>query len=165
MKKIPGDIIILLTCTKNHDHTLYCSWDIVHDGYNCYFSFWVTFCSFTLPLTLNSPKMKFFKKMKKEKRKHLEILFYTSVPKLMIICRTALKTWCMTDVIIFHFGLFFALLLLQQLKKSKFQKMRKTPGYVIILHVSQRWWLDDVWYQRYGTWQMDGWTDEQKKVA
>ena len=128
------------------------------------FHFGLLFALLPCPSPLTAPKWN-FQKMKKEKRKHLEILFYTSVPKLMIICRTALKTWCMTDVIIFHFGLFFALLLLQQLKKSKFQKMRKTPGYVIILHVSQRWWLDDVWYQRYGTWQMDGWTDEQKKVA
>ena len=31
MKKTPWDIIILHNCTKNHDHMLYCSWDIVHD--------------------------------------------------------------------------------------------------------------------------------------
>ena len=27
-KKTPGDIIILHKCTKNHDHMLYCFWDI-----------------------------------------------------------------------------------------------------------------------------------------
>ena len=40
MKKTPGDIIILHNCTKNHDHMLYCSWDMVRDGCNCCFSFW-----------------------------------------------------------------------------------------------------------------------------
>ena len=36
-KKIPGDII-LHKCSKNHDHRLYCSWDMAHDGCNYYFS-------------------------------------------------------------------------------------------------------------------------------
>ena len=39
MKKNPGDIIILHECTKNHDHLLYCSRDMTHDGCNCYFHF------------------------------------------------------------------------------------------------------------------------------
>ena len=39
MKKASGGVIILHMCTKNHDHMLHCSWDMVHDGCNCYFSF------------------------------------------------------------------------------------------------------------------------------
>ena len=39
MKKNPGDIIILHKCTKNHDHLLYCSRDMAHEGCNCYFHF------------------------------------------------------------------------------------------------------------------------------
>ena len=46
-KKMPGDIIILYKCTKNDDHTLYCSWDMLGDRFNCYFSFWAIFCPFT----------------------------------------------------------------------------------------------------------------------
>ena len=105
LKKTPGDIIILHKCAKNHDHMLYCSWDMVCDRCNCYFSFWAIFCPFT-PLT--AQKIKILKKWKK----HLEISsFYTSVPKIMIICYTVPEIWHMTDVIvIFHFGLFFALL-------------------------------------------------------
>ena len=61
-KKMPGDIITLYKCTKNHDHMLYCSWDIVSDRYNCYFSFWAIFCPFT-PIT--AQKMKISKKMEK----------------------------------------------------------------------------------------------------
>ena len=33
----------------------------------------------------------------------------TSVPKIMIMCYTVPVMWCMMDIIIFHFGLFFAL--------------------------------------------------------
>ena len=38
MKAIAGDIIILVKCIKNHDHMLFCSWDMAHDGCS-YFSF------------------------------------------------------------------------------------------------------------------------------
>ena len=57
--------------------------------------------------------------------------FYTSVPKIMIICNTVLDIWGMTDVIvIFHFGLFFALLPPKSPKNEneKKKKMKKTPG-------------------------------------
>ena len=40
--KTPGDIIILHKWTKNYDHMLYCSWDMVFNGCN-YFSFWLFF--------------------------------------------------------------------------------------------------------------------------
>ena len=46
MKKIPGGIITLHKCAKNHDHMLYGSWDMVHNGCKCYFSFWAIFCPF-----------------------------------------------------------------------------------------------------------------------
>ena len=117
MKKMPGDIILLHKCTKNHDHMLYYSWDIARDRCNCYVLFWAIFCLFTPPLPLppplqktkNSLKNENFKKMKKEK-KHLEISFYISVPKIMVISHTVPEIWCVTDLIIFHFGIFLALL-------------------------------------------------------
>ena len=55
-KKTPRDIIILHMSTKNHDHMLYCSLDMAHDGYNFYFSFWAIFCPFT-PLTAQKIKI------------------------------------------------------------------------------------------------------------
>ena len=67
MKKIPGHFIILHKCTKDHDHMLYCSWDMARDGCNCYFSFWPIFLPFYY---CNRPKIS---------------LFYTIVPKIMII--------------------------------------------------------------------------------
>ena len=162
MKKTPEDIITLHKCTKNHDHRLYCSWDMAHDGCNCYFSFWailfhftlltaqkmnisktwkkhmeissfytcvqkimitcytacvtdcyLSFWSFFCPfIPLTAQKMKIWKKWKRKKKKRLTITsFYTHIPKIMIICYTVPEIWCMTNVIvIFHFGLFFALL-------------------------------------------------------
>ena len=60
----------------------------------------------------------------------------------MIICYTVPKIWLVMDVIVFHFGTFFALLpppkiktsnINQQPKKSKLKK--KTPKDIIILHM------------------------------
>ena len=60
MKKTPADIIILQLCTKNHDHILYCSWNMACNRYNCLacnryncFSLWVIFLLF---YPANSPK-------------------------------------------------------------------------------------------------------------
>ena len=106
MKKTPGDIIILHMCTKNHDHMLYYSLDIACNGFNCHFSFWAIFCPFT-SLTAQKFKMK-----KKKEKKCLDISsFYNSVPKIMIICYIVAEIWHVTyAIVIFHFGLFFALL-------------------------------------------------------
>ena len=104
MKNNSGDIIILHKRTANYDQMMHGSWDMEHDRCNCYFSFWAVFCPFT-PLT--TQKIKILKKWKK----HLEISsFYICVPKIMIRWCTVPEIWCVTDVIIFHFGSFFALL-------------------------------------------------------
>ena len=52
---------ILHKCTKSHDHMLYCSLDMVHNGYHFYFLFWAIFCPFT---SVTAKKSK-FKKMTK----------------------------------------------------------------------------------------------------
>ena len=59
--KSAGDMIILHKCTKNHDHMLYCSWYMLYERCNCYFSFWAIFYLFT-PLT--AQKMKISKQWK-----------------------------------------------------------------------------------------------------
>ena len=74
---------------------------MAHNIFNCYFSFGAIFLPVYPP---NSPKNQNLEKMKKLQ----EILsFYDSVPKIMIICHTVPDIWCVTDVIIFHFGSFF----------------------------------------------------------
>ena len=123
----PEDIIILQMCTINDSYMMYGSWDNERDGQD-FLSFWTSFpllpsnnpknqkwrtkCLVTLDCFLpfyppNNPKNQNFEKLKKS----LDILsFYTSVPKIMIICYTVFKIWHVTDGIIFHFGPFFALL-------------------------------------------------------
>ena len=144
MKKMPGDIIILQWCSKNHDHILYCSLDMVRDTCN-YFSFWVIFCTFTL---LTAQKIK-IKKKKKKWKTLLEISsFHTSVSKIMIIWHTVPEIWCMTDVIvIFHYVLFFVLL--------------KMPGDIIILYMC----TTNHDQMMYGSWDMvcSRWMDGWKK--
>ena len=87
----------------NNSHMMYGSSDIECNRQNI-LSFWTIFCHFT-PLT--TQKIKILEKWKK----CLEISsIYNSVPKIMIICYTVPEIWCVTDVIIFYFGPFFALL-------------------------------------------------------
>ena len=73
MKKMPGDIIILHKCTKNHDPILYCSWGMARDRHNFYFSFWAIFCSFN-PLTTQKIKI-----LKKWKRNAWRYYYFTHV--------------------------------------------------------------------------------------
>ena len=127
--KTPGDIIIKHKWNKNHDHMLYCSWYMVRDRCNCYFSFRAVFCPL-VPIT--AQKIEISKKWKK----CLEISsFYKIASKIMIIVHTVPEIWHVTHVIIFHFGQFFALLSPSQSKKSKLKKINKTPGDIIILHM------------------------------
>ena len=77
-------------CTKNHDHMLYCCWDMARDRYN-YFSFWAIFWPFT---RLTAPKNQNSKKWDIR----LEISpFYKFVPKIMIRWCTVPEIWCATD--------------------------------------------------------------------
>ena len=149
MKKAPGDIIILHVCNKNYDQMIYGSWDMVHDRCDI-FSFWAIFCPFT-PLTPR--KIKILKKWKHI----LEISsFCLCVPKIMIRWCTVLEIWCMTDVIIFHFGPFFALLPPQQPKKSNFWKNeKKSCRYHYFTYVYQKLSSDDVRSLRHGARRTD----------
>ena len=82
---------------------LHYSGDMARDRCN-YFSFWAIFYSFT-PLTAQQIKIS------KNRKKPPEISsFYNSVSEIMIIYYTVPEIWCMTDIIIFHFGPLFVLL-------------------------------------------------------
>ena len=80
-------------------------------------------------------------------------LFYICALNIMIRWCTFPEIWCVTDVIIFHFGLCLAILPPEQPKKSKFWKKwkkNKTPGDVIILHMCSK--KSD--QKMYGSWNM-----------
>ena len=95
---------------------------VVCDGCNCYFSFWAIFCPFTA-LTDQKIKISKFQNIKKKRtleiswsyailfktkkktqnkqtnkqNKHLQISFYTCVPKTMIRSCTIPEIWFATD--------------------------------------------------------------------
>ena len=79
---------------KNHEHILYCSWDMACDRCNYYFSFWAIFCPFTPPPPTNNPKNQNFEKMKNMPGYHH---FTICVQKIMIRSYTVPEIWCMTD--------------------------------------------------------------------
>ena len=70
-EKTPGDIIILHSYTTNGNHMMYGSWDMECDRHN----FFVILDYFLPFFPLITQKIKILKKWKK---KHLEISFYTS---------------------------------------------------------------------------------------
>ena len=128
MKQIPVDIIILQNCTKNNDHILYCSWDMVRDGCNSYFSFWAIFCPFTL---LTCPKNEDFKEMKAMPGDIIILHKWTKNHDHMVYC-----SWDMVCDGCNCYFLFWAIFC--PFKKWKFQKMKKKkkmPGDIIILHI------------------------------
>ena len=117
IKQSPGDVIILHKCTKNYDHMVNCSWDMVCDRCNCCFSFWAIFCPFT-PLT--GQKIKFSKQWKKP----LEISsFYTHLPKIMIRWYT----------LFFILGYFLPFYPSNSPTNQNFKTMKKTLADIIIL--------------------------------
>ena len=99
----------------------------------------------------NNPKNQNFKKW----RKPLKISSsYTSVPKIMIICYTVPEIWCVTDIIIFHFGLFLPFYPLTA-QKIKISKNKKNPWrYHHFTQVYQKSWSYAILFLRHGMWWM-----------
>ena len=84
----------------------------------------------------------------------------------MIRWCTVPEIWCVTDeIVISHFGLLFALLPPNCPKNQNFEKMRKKPGDIIILHRCTKNYDQTM----YSSWDMlrdrrtDGQMDGQKK--
>ena len=136
-KKTSGDIIILHKCTKNLDYMLYCSWDMVCDRCNCCFSFWATFFPFT---PLAARKMKISIKWSK----NLEISsFYTSGPKIMIICYTVPEIW--------HLTLFFILGIFISLKNEWNENWMKLTAGISLVHTQDEIFLVEYTVQKEST--------------
>ena len=139
---------------------LYCSWGMVYDGCNCYFWFWAIFCR--PPLT--ALEMNFSKKMKNEKKKNTWRYHFTQVYQISWYAVLFLRYGAWQMKLFFILGYFLHFHPPNSLKNQNFKKIKKnTWRYHHFTHVSERWWLDDVWFLRYGTQQTDGWTDGWKK--
>ena len=145
-----------------HKLQSYDVWFLRYEGWRT--EFFVILDCF-LPFAPLTPwKIKILNKWKES----LEISsFYNSIPKIPIICYTAPEIWHMTifyyffyDVIIFHFGLFFAILPLKTAPKIKiFKKWKKHLEISLFYICFQKLWSDDVQFLRYGVWRTDGQTD------
>ena len=103
-KKTLGHIILLHICTINQDHMMYGSWDIKFNRQNFFVILGIFFKTPVTPWKMKISKMK----------KPLGLSsFYTSVPKIMIICYTVPEIWRMTDVVVIfilgYLGFFQAL--------------------------------------------------------
>ena len=65
------------------------------------------------------------------------------------------EIWSVTDRIFYDFGLFLPFYPSNNLKNQNFEKMKKTPGDNIILHMCTKmtiiWCM--VWFLRYGAWR------------
>ena len=111
------------------------------------------FFPFTPP---NHSKTENFKKMGKNSWRYEISSFYTSVPKIRVICYTVPEISCETGVIvIFHFGLFLALLPPNSPKNQNFKKMKKIAWrYHHFTQFYQKLWSYAILFLRYGTWQM-----------
>ena len=160
MKKIPGDIIILHKCIKDHDHMIYCSWDMAHDGCNCYFSFWAIFCPFT-PLTTR--KMKILKTYKKTPwdiiilykctQNHGHMLYY-SWDMARDRCKCSF----------FYFGLFLPFYAPNSSKNQNFKKMKEcleiSSFYTCVPKIMIRWrTVPEIWCAT------DGRTDGRTEIV
>ena len=155
---LSGDII-LHKCTKNHDHMLYCSWNMACDEYNCYFSFWAIFCPFS-PITVQ--KFKISKKRKNAWRYHHFAQVYEKSWSYGILF-LRYDVWCM-QLLFFILGYFlpfypekwkFAwkmkICLKNFLEKQKFQKTEKNAWrYHHFTQVYQKKWSYAILFLRYG---------------
>ena len=105
-------------------------------------------------LFLKNPKNQNFENMKKMPG---DIIILHKCTKIMIIWYTVPEIWRVTDlIVIFHFGLFFALF-------PFFQKNEKKAWrYHHITHVYQKLWLDGVRFLKNGAPWTDGRTEGKK---
>ena len=140
-KKIPEDIIIFQMYTINEHHMMYGSWDMECNRQN-FLSFWTVFCPFIL---LKTWKIKILKKWKNCQ----EILsFYTCIPQMKIIWCMVPVIWSVTDRIFLSFCTVVFLFnpLTTNPKNQNFEKMKKTLGDIMFLHMCT---IYDVWFLRY----------------
>ena len=138
MKKISGDTNIYHKCTKNHDHMLYCSWDMTCDRCDCYFSLW-TFFALSPP---TSPKNKNFKKMQKTPGDIVLLNYHHSVPKTVIICFTVDMMHDRSNFYFSFWAIFlpFILLTAQKIKISEWKNLQEiSQFYKCVPKIMIRW--------------------------
>ena len=127
-KKTPGDIITLHNCAKNHNHMMYGCWDTEWERQK-FLSFWVIFCPFTL---LTTWKIKILIKWKKYLRMSS---FYTCVPEIWIMMYPSSDCGVPQTGFFAPSGHFLLFYPTSNPENQYFEKMKKTPVDIILLHM------------------------------
>ena len=120
IKKTPGDIIILRLCTTNDDHMMYSSWDIKHNRQN-----FLSFRAIFALLPPKSPDDQNFEKMKKPG--DIITLHMSTINQN----HKMYDSWHMEHDI---FWTIFSPSPLNNSKNQNFEKIKKNPRDIIILH-------------------------------
>ena len=122
MKNTSEDIIILHLCTKNRNHMMFSSWDMMWDRQD-FLSLWVIFCPFTSPLKWSQKSI--FWQNEKKMPGDISLLHMCMINEDHMMYDSWNKR-CKTDRFFCHFGVFFVLSRPWQHGESKFQKIEKT---------------------------------------
>ena len=128
MTKASAEVIILHMCTKNHDHIMYASWDMECDRHNCHFE---PFFPFFAPLM---PKIKIWKKRKKKTYGDIIILHKCTINDNHMMY----GSWdmeCDRHNFFSFWTIFCPFTPPKNLENHNFEKTKKTPGDIIILHM------------------------------
>ena len=135
-KTMPGDIIVLKMCAINAIH------DVSFLKYGAQQRSFSVILDHFLPLPPNNLKNQ--NSVKKKKKSREISSFYTSVPKIMIICYTVPEIQHMMDVdFIFHFWLFFCFftpITAQKIKSLyKWKKCLEISFYTCVTKIKITW--------------------------
>ena len=126
--KTPQDIIILNICTINDNHIwLYSSWDMEHNR-QIFLSFWIVFCPFIDPENQN------FGKTKKKIPEDVIILQMCTISDSHMMY----GSWdmkCNRQNFLSFWTIFLPFYPPNNPKNQNFEKLTKTPGDIIILHM------------------------------
>ena len=142
LKKPLGDITILHMCPSNDNHMMYCSWDM-----ECNKQYFILGHFLPFYLTKNL-KNKFFSKIEKKQQEMSS--FYTCVPQMTIIWYMVPDIWSMTQFFVMaDYFLHFHPLTTRE--NQNFEKMKKTPWDIIILHMCN---INEN-HRAYGSWDME----------
>ena len=123
---MPGDLTIFNMCTIYEDHMMYGSWDIMCDRVFYHF---VLFFALLPP---NNPQNQNFDKMKKNPWRYHH--FTNTYHKLQSFDVWFLRYEVQQTELFVNFGHFLPFYPTNNPKNQNFEKMKKQPGDIIILH-------------------------------
>ena len=148
MKKFVGDIILLHMCTRNHNHTMYGSWDMAWDRHNFFviLSHFLPF--YHPPPILMIPKIKILKTKKMQKMPGDIILLCIHVYHKSTsydIWFLKYKVW-QTEIFVF-LGHFLPFQPPDNLESQNFKIEKSTSRYYHFTHLHHKWWcmITELW--------------------